>query len=86
MFCSFLFYFLVLTVAWILLIDKKTLTYQLLFKLLQSSAQERKLIFSPKRLMTDFETAVKSTFTTLVRIFSPFAKEYGFCNGCLLQL
>ncbi|CAF3557303.1 unnamed protein product [Rotaria sp. Silwood1] len=59
---------IVIPVAWILLNDKKTLTYQLLFKLLQSAAQERKLIFSPKRLMTDFETAVKSTFTILVSI------------------
>ncbi|CAF1161080.1 unnamed protein product [Rotaria sordida] len=56
---------IVLPVAWILLNNKKTFTYQLLFKLLQSSAQERKLKFSPTRLMTDFETAVKSTFTIL---------------------
>ncbi|CAF1270853.1 unnamed protein product [Rotaria sordida] len=56
---------IVIPVAWILLNNKKTLTYQLLFKLLQSAAQERKLKFSPKRLMTDFETAVKSTFTIL---------------------
>jgi len=60
------------------------LTYQLLFKLLQSSAQERKLKFSPARLMTDFETAVKSTFTTLVSIVLLFAKGYGFCNAMFI--
>jgi hypothetical protein len=68
MFISIFFCCLVLPVAWILLNNKKTLTYRLLFKLLQSAAQERKLEFAPKRLMTDFETAVKSTFTTLVSI------------------
>ncbi|CAF1643914.1 unnamed protein product, partial [Rotaria magnacalcarata] len=55
----------VLPVAWILLNDKKKLTYQLLFKLLQSSAEERKIKFYPIQLMTDFETAVKSAFTIL---------------------
>jgi hypothetical protein len=75
MFCSFFFFSSVSLVAWILLNDKKTLTYQLLFKLLQSSAQERKLKFSPTRLMTDFETAVKSAFTKLVSIVFTVYKE-----------
>jgi hypothetical protein len=75
MFGSFFFCFLVLPVAWILLSNKKTLTYQLLFKLLQSAAQERKLKFSPSRLMTDFETAVKSTFTILVSIVFTVCKR-----------
>jgi len=55
-------------VAWILLNDKKGVTYKTLFKQIISFAKRRGYEFSPSNIMSDYESGVISTLKELVSL------------------
>jgi hypothetical protein len=67
-FLFFLFCFVVLPVAWILLNDKKGRTYKILFKQIISLAKSRGYQFSPSNIMSDYESGIISTLRELVSL------------------